>query len=244
MAKRVVKKRRKHKEFLIRILMIIVIAIVVFITYKFISNLQIIKVKDEQSALFQYVMEEKREYNGILEMSGKNDISKLTTTEGDIYLEPVPVYYNDRSDKVILPNEMAVVFPLDKSIKKINSLFTAYVKYGDVYVSKGSLNRLLKDSFLYDGKSLYFFIETTIVTIDGTQYKLSPLSYANITYKGYVELYDYDTDKLIHIEKVNEDVTARTSNYSMNLTNNTIKVGDVEQILLKRMKNLINLENE
>ena len=60
---------------------------------------------------------------------------------------------------------------------------------------------------------------------------------------GYVELYNYDTDEYIYIEDVNEDIIAETSNYTINLSNDTMKYSDIEQILLKRIKNLPNLEN-
>ena len=237
------KKPKNKKETIIRFAMIIAIVIVIVVTYNFINNLQRIKIPSGEYRFFQYVMGNKTEYTGVLEFSGKDGITKLECKEGTIYLESMPVYYESERDKVILPADMAVVFPMDSGrTNKVNSLSIAYINYGDVYIQKGDLDKNLEDAFLYDGNDMYFFVENTTVTIDGVEYKLPPLSYANVTYKGYIELYNYDTDEYTYIEEVVDDVIAATDKYSINLSNDTLKYEDTEQILLKRIKNLKNLD--
>ena len=237
-------KKKNRREFFIRLGMIIAILAVIAIVYNYINGLQKIKVNSEHE-FFQYLYGKKLEYTGILEMSDKDNITKFETKEGTIYLESIPVYYKDEKFKAILPEDMAVVFPVEGGVtNKLNSLSTAYIKYDDVYLKKGSLNKKIENAFLYDGNDLYFFIENTIVNVDGQEYKLPPLSYVNATYRGYVEIYNYDTDEYTYIEEVNEDVTAKTTYYTINLSNDTVKYEENEQILLKRIKNLTNLEND
>ena len=106
------------------------------------------------------------------------------------------------------------------------------------------MNRKLEDAFLYDGDSLYFFIENTTLTVNGLEYKLPPLSYANVKYKGYVEIYNYDTDEYEYIESVDTDVIAKTNKYSINLSIDSVQCEGMEQLLITRIKNLQNLTNE
>lgn len=242
MAKKKIKKRSR-KDIIIRTTTVIAIVIVLLIVYNFIDNIQTIKMSNKEHVFFQYVMGRKIEYTGVLKITQKDGITELSTEEGTIYLDSIPVYYKDENDKAILPKDMAIAFPMNNgALKKINSLSSVYIEYGDVYVEKGELNKNLYDAFLYDGSDLYFFIENTTVKINGIEYKLPPLSYVNATYKGYVELYNYDTDSYTYIEEVTGDVVASTSKYTINLSVDTMQYEGNEQLLLKRIKNLPNLE--
>lgn len=242
MAKR--KQKKKNGEFIIKLATIVAITIVIIIVYNFIKNLQTVKISDKECEFFQYVVGgQKIEYKGVLKMSKNNGITELQTEEGILYLDSTPVYYKDEKNKVILPNEMAVAFPLEKGmIKKINSFSNIYIKYDEIYVENGNLNKKIEDAFLYDGSDLYFFINNTTIKINEIEYKLSPLSYINVTHNGYVELYDYDTDTYTFIENVEGNVIASTTTYTINLSVDTVKYEASEQILLKKIKNLSNLE--
>lgn len=244
MVKKANKKRTANKrDIIIRIATIIAIIVVLFIVYNFINSLQTLKMEDQEHEFFQYVMGRKIEYTGVLKMTQKDGITGLETDEGTIYLDSIPVYYKSEINKVILPNEMAIAFPMENgTLKKVNALSSIYIKYGEVYIEKGGLNKKISDAFLYDGSDLYFFIENTTVKVNGTTYKLPPLSYVNATYKGYVEIYNYDTDTYTYIENVKDDVIASTSNYTVNLSIDTMQYENTDQLLLKRIKNLQNLE--
>lgn len=236
-------QKKNRKDVIIKIVSVIAIIIVLLIAYNFINSLQTIKLEDKEYGFFQYVMGRKIEYTGVLKMTRKDGITELNTEEGAIYLDSTPVYYKDEIDKVILPKDMAIAFPMDNgTLRKVNALSNVYVEYGETYIEKGTLNRKVEDAFLYDSEDLYFFIENTTVNIDGEEYKLSPLSYVNATYKGYVEIYNYDTDTYTYVEEVREDVIATTSNYTINLSIDTMQYGENEQLLLKRIKTLPNLE--
>ena len=234
--------KNKRKDIIIKLISIILIFIVIFIMYKLINSLQTIKIPKEYE-LYQYVMGKKVYYSGIIEISSKGNITKLTTKEGNIYLESAPVYYKTETNKAILPSEMIVSFPMDGGVlNKINSLSTLYIKYGEVFVKNEDLDKNLIDAFLYDGNDLYVFVENTVVNVDGNEYKLPPLSYVNATYKGYVEIYNYDTEEYLYIEDVKDNIIASTSKYKINLSNDSMEYENTEQLLLKRIKNLPNLK--
>ncbi len=239
MAKR--KRNNTQKDILIKIITVIAIISVIVVVYIFINKLSSLSSVKEHE-FYQYVMGNKVEYKGIVKMATKNDITELTTNEGTISLDSIPIYYNDERNKVILPSDMAIAFPMENgALYKVNSLSIIYIDHGEVFVQKGNLNKQLEDAFLYDGNDLYFFIENTKVTINGTEYSLPPLSYVNATYKGYVEIYNYDTDEYTYIEKVTSDIIAKTSKYSINLSIDSMQYEENDQLLLKRIKNLQNL---
>lgn len=235
------KRNNTQKDILIKIITVIAIISVIVVVYIFINKLSSLSSAKEHE-FYQYVMGNKVEYKGIVKMATKNDITELTTNEGTISLDSIPIYYNDERNKVILPSDMAIAFPMENgALYKVNSLSIIYIDHGEVFVQKGNLNKQLEDAFLYDGNDLYFFIENTKVTINGTEYNLPPLSYVNATYKGYVEIYNYDTDEYTYIEKVTSDIIAKTSKYSINLSIDSMQYEENDQLLLKRIKNLQNL---
>lgn len=235
------KRNNTQKDILIKIITVIAIISVIVVVYIFINKLSSLSSVKEHE-FYQYAMGNKVEYKGIVKMATKNDITELTTNEGTISLDSIPIYYNDERNKVILPSDMAIAFPMENgALYKVNSLSIIYIDHGEVFVQKGNLNKQLEDAFLYDGNDLYFFIENTKVTINGTEYRLPPLSYVNATYKGYVEIYNYDTDEYTYIEKVTSDIIAKTSKYSINLSIDSMQYEENDQLLLKRIKNLQNL---
>ena len=236
------KKSNSKKDIIIRLIAVIAIITVLIVVYNIIKNLQsMYSVKEHE--FYQYLVGKKVEYKGSIKMETKNNITEFTTEEGTINLDSTPIYYKDEINKVILPETMGVAFPMENgALYKINSLSTVYISYGKTYVQKGNLNKELYDAFIYDGNDLYFFIENTTVTVNNQEYKLPPLSYVNATYKGYVEIYNYDTDEYTYIEKANTDVIAKTNKYTINLSVDSMQYEDNDQLLLKRIKNLTNLE--
>lgn len=235
------KKNNTKKDVLIKLITTIAIISVIIVVYIFINRLSSLSSVKEHE-FYQYVMGNKIEYKGIVKMATKNDITELTTDEGTISLDSIPIYYKDEKNKVILPSDMAIAFPMENgALYKVNSLSTIYIDHGEVFVQKGNLNKQLQDAFLYDGNDLYFFIENTKLTVNSTEYNLPPLSYVNATYKGYVEIYNYDTEEYTYIEKVTSDITAKTSKYSINLSIDSMQYEENDQLLLKRIKNLQNL---
>lgn len=236
------KKKANKKDIIVKCITIISIISVIIVVYIFINKLSSLSSVKEHE-LYQYVMGNKIEYKGIIKMATKNDITELTTNEGTISLNSIPIYYKDENNKAILPLDMAIAFPMENgALYKVNRLSTIYIDHGSVYLQKGKLNKELIDAFLYDGNDLYFFIENTKLTINNNEYNLPPLSYVNATYKGYVEIYNYDTEEYTYIEKTTSDIIAKTSKYTINLSIDSMQYEETEQLLLKKIKNLQNIE--
>ena len=241
--KKKTKKSFNKKELIVKLITIVSIIVVITVVYNFINNLDTINVKVEEHEFYKYFAGEKIEYNGSLKMTRKDDITELITEDGSIILDSTPIYYKDVQDKVLLPKTMAIAFPFDNgNIYKLNSLSTVYIDYGTVYIEKGNLKKELLDTFLYDGDSLYFFIDRTTLIVNDVEYDLSPLSYVNATYGGFTEIYNAQADEYHYIDIVNDDVIAKTSNYTINLTRDSMQYGETEQLLLRKIRQLDNLK--
>ena len=93
----------------------------------------------------------------------------------------------------------------------------------------------------YDGKDLYFFLQNETITIGDKEYKISPLSYVKVKYQEFIEIYNYDKDECIYIQDENivkEDVIIKSQYYTLNLTTDSIKYGNSEQLLISNPNSL------
>ena len=85
---------------------------------------------------------------------------------------------------------------------------------------------------------MYFFIQNTVLTVDGTNYEIPPLSYVIVSYQNSVEIYNKQQDTYEIIPSTSTNVTASTDQYSINLSLDSMKYGEKEQLLLKRVDTL------
>ena len=95
-----------------------------------------------------------------------------------------------------------------------------------------------KNNNKFDGNDLYIALDDMTVTIDNVQYDVPALSYVYVAYKQYVEIYNQQADSFQYIETKDENVTAATENYSINMSVDTLKMGEKEQLLLKKIDSL------
>ena len=89
-----------------------------------------INIKIEEHEFYKYFAGEKVQYEGSLKMKRNNDITELITDGGSVLIDSIPLYYKDNQDKVLLPETMAIVFPLDNgNIYKVNKLLTSLLDH-------------------------------------------------------------------------------------------------------------------
>jgi len=103
-----------------------------------------------------------------------------------------------------------------------------------------TIEKRLQNAFLYDGTDLYIFLEETAVSVQGTEYVLSPLSYVKVNYRGEVEIYNKQADEYLWFEEINEDVIANTESYSINMSLDKVERNGKEQLLIKSINYLVN----
>lgn len=219
------------------LLILLLIAVIMLISVYMIK----LNTEETQSGEFyQYFGGKKIEYQGALKITKKGEITQLECTDINIQLDSTPVYYQNERDKVLLPENMAKVVPIDNGrMTKVNRFSNIYRDEETIYLQSQSKNAPIENAFLYDGADLYIFVQKTTVTVEEEEYSLSPFSYIISTYHDSVEIYNYAKDEYTIIPTTN-NVIAKTDDYEINTTVDSIKYGEKEQLLLKKMDDLSN----
>ena len=231
-----IKRIRSKKGNVVRIgvFSLLLLIIVIVIIYIINLNRKLIETKD----LYQWVGNNKIEYLGVLQISNKGQISELKTENEKSEIDFTPIYYKNES-KMLTPFDMAIVEPLkDGKTSKLNRFSVINKKQDGIYTEKEKRELEIENSFIFNGKDLYVFLEETVVTVDGQEYIMSPMSYANVSYRAMVELYDKESDKGNIIITKSTGIIAKTGNYEINMSIDSLNVGAKEQLLLKSLNNL------
>lgn len=198
----------------------------------------------EQYNFYQYFFGEKVVYTGVMKIT-KNDNNTQMSLENDVVeLDSKPVYYSDIKNQVLLPEDMEIVYPVSGGlIYKVNHFTNIIQKEESIYLKTQISKKNIQNAFLYDGEDTYVFVEKTTITLDdGTKIEVSPLSYAQVRYNESIEIYNYEKDECTYIESPSKNVIAQTDNYSINISTDSIKYGDKQQLLIKNQNELKNLD--
>ncbi len=233
------------KDNVIKIIFVIIMIAAIIFAAKYISNLNTTSLEEHE--FYQYFGGRKVEYTGSLEISKENNgITNLQMEDVKIELDSTPIYYKDIENKMLLPQDMAIVFPLDKgTMKRVNHFWTVQLESNIPYLQYEKSKQLVENAFLFDGKDLYIFLEPTTLIVGEERYELSPLSYAKVSYRQSVEIYQKQEDTYTTIEDANYgNVTAQTEDYEINLSTDSLKYQEKEQLLLKKIDVLPVLEFE
>ena len=161
----------------------------------------------------------------------------------DLTLDSTPLYYTEETGCLLFPKDMIMVsFNNTLQLSKI-SYFSKIEQDENLstIIEKRDKRTYIDNCIIYDGKDLYVFLQNETITIGDKEYKISPLSYVKVKYQEFIEIYNYDKDEDIYIQEediVNEDVIIKSQYYTLNLTTDSIKYGDSEQLLISNPENL------
>lgn len=196
---------------------------------------------------YQYFYGIKEEYSGNMEVLQDEDTIQLILKDNDnkvIYLDSTPIYYENILGKVLFAPEMELVMP-DVGNYKLSKFTNIIQENRQMYMKKFNKDEktALGNAFLFDGNNLYFFLEETVITVGGTDYTVSPLSYAIVNYRQSVEIYDYNTNEYTIIqdeEALTADVVATNTarNYTINMSVDSLTTEKSNQLLLTNISNL------
>ncbi len=188
------------KDNIVKILFVLVgIAVIVAVSI-YIGSLNTTKLEEEQ--FYQYFGGRKVEYTGTLEISRKtNGITSLKTNDIYIDLDSTPIYYKTEENKLLFPQDMAIVYPENQGqMQKITHFSTIQLEEEIPYLQYENNKQSIENSFLFDGNDLYIFLEPTTIVVGENSYELSPLSYAYVSYRQIVEIYEKASDTYEIIE--------------------------------------------
>ena len=131
-------------------------------------------------------------------------------------------------------------------MNKVNH-FSSVIKEGEstyleLNTTTSTNKKLVENALLYDGSDLYFFLENTTITVNGQDYEVTPLSYVIVRYRENVEIYNKEKDEYTVIETPDQDVYAKTADYTINMSIDALQAGEKEQLLIKSIDKLQNIE--
>ena len=198
----------------------------------------------ENHDFYQWYSGQKVEYKGQLTFTRKEGLTELRATDRKVTLDSTPVYYADENNKVIFPEDMAIVYPNNNGMMyRINHFADITEENGDIYLETNLATKTnktkLEKAFLYDGQDLYFFLDRTTITVNGTNYEVSPLSYAIVRYKQSVEIYNYEKDEYQVIDTTEtQDAKVVTDTYTINMSVDSLQTAEKEQLLIKGLSYL------
>lgn len=239
---KLLEKKKKRKSTIITTSIIAALIVIIVIVIIIIGSLNSTTV--ESHDFYQWYSGQKVEYKGELTFTRKEGLTELKATDRKVTLDSTPVYYSDENGKVIFPEDMAVVYPNNNGMMyRINHFADITEENGEIYLETNLATKTnkskLEKAFLYDGQDLYFFLERTSITVNGTTFEVSPLSYAIVRYKQSVEIYNYDKDEYQVIDTTEtQDVKVVTDTYTINMSVDSLQTAEKEQLLIKGLSYL------
>ena len=239
---KLLEKKKKRKSTIITTSIIAALIVIIVIVIIIIGSLNSTTV--ESHDFYQWYSGQKVEYKGELTFTRKEGLTELKATDRKVTLDSTPVYYADENGKVIFPEDMAIVYPNNNGMMyRINNFADITEENGEIYLETNLATKTnktkLEKAFLYDGQDLYFFLERTSITVNGTTYEVSPLSYAIVRYKQSVEIYNYEKDEYQVIDTTEtQDAKVVTDTYTINMSVDSLQTAEKEQLLIKGLSYL------
>lgn len=247
------KKRYKKKkvninklEWLIKIIAIFALAMIVFWVKKY-MQVQENKAKIKEESFFQYIEDRRIDYKADLTYSITGQIMEFKIKDLELGLDSTPIYYSEQ-EKIIFSQDMAIIFPNKngqmRKIKKYTPITNEwYATYLNNYNSEGENDIDITEAFLYDASDVYVFPSEVTIIVKGESYALSPLSYAKVSYRDYIEFFNKDTQEYKYIELEDDDyVIAKNDYYEVDLSTDVLNIRGKEQLLLKNINYLDYIE--
>ena len=235
-------KQKKRRSSIIMSSVIAALILIIVIVIIIIGSLN--TTTTENHDFYQWYSGQKVEYKGQLTFTRKEGLTELKATDRKVTLDSTPVYYADENNKVIFPEDMAIVYPNNNGMMyRINHFADITEEDGTIYLETNLATKTnktkLEKAFLYDGQDLYFFLERTTITVNGTNYEVSPLSYVIVRYKQSVEIYNYEKDEYQVIDTTEtQDAKVVTDTYTINMSVDSLQTAEKEQLLIKGLSYL------
>ena len=237
-----IEKQKKIRSSIIMSSVIAALILIIVIVVIIIGNLN--STTTENHDFYQWYSGQKVEYKGQLTFTRKEGLTELKATDRKVTLDSTPVYYADENDKVIFPEDMAIVYPNNNGMMyRINHFADIIEENGSIYLETNLATKTnktkLEKAFLYDGQDLYFFLERTTITVNGTNYEVSPLSYAIVRYKQNVEIYNYEKDEYQVIDTTEtQEAKVVTDTYTINMSVDSLQTAEKDQLLIRGLSYL------
>lgn len=215
------------------IIVLVLILVCSFVLFFEINDYR--SIKSEKHKFYYYFADTRVDFDANITLDINDTIMSLESNSMSI--DSTPIYFKDYNDKVILPENMEIVYPY-KSVPmyKVGKFSKLYTKNNYMYInSEAGIGRLY-DCFLYDGDNLYVFTENTTIILDDKRYELAPMSYAYVS-SSSINIYNIKKDEYISIDSF-EKAEAYTEEYVINLTDDSFTYNNRYYMLIKNVEKL------
>lgn len=216
---------KKEYKLLIPIMVILVLIVSIYFFYK---EYQYDNTRNKHEVpVYQYFGGVKNTYTGIITYNLKNVIVNIEAKDKKINYDSTPVYFKD-SERVIFPEIMSIVFPLqDGNQYRLYKYSEFYKDDGLQKIKTNNYNNNYNYFFLYDGKKLFFFPDEVTIYIDNVEYqKLSSMSYIKVVGGYTMEYYDYESDTAKVVDVEGKEISVSNNMYNINITKRRFSVYD------------------
>lgn len=186
-----------------------------------------------EAPTYQYFLGVRFDYGAeaVVEIQDNGRVT-INQSVGQSATSSTPLYYQEE-DRFILTSAMNFVSPFYGT--------EAYVPlFGEFYLENTFSNydgiepiQILR-GFLFDGGDTYIFLEPMYFKWGGRTQEVSAFSFATVSSKGSVVLYDYDTQEISMISTGTYEVTAENlpQTYTVSLSYDSVVMDDGSNQLL------------
>ena len=115
-----------------------------------------------------------------------------------------------------------------------------YKKNDLYYLNQKGINKTFDYMFLYDGKDLYFFLDTVKIKLGDKEITLSPMSYLNCSYLNLLSYYDKESDtyEVIELDNNTSTVLVETEYMTIDVASDKVIYKDDFTMLVNEFSSL------
>lgn len=227
-------KKIKLNSSILIITILILLLVCSIVLFSEINNYR--DIKRENKNFYYYFSTERIDFGAEVTTNYHKNI--ISIKNENINFNGSPLYYVDSNNIMVLPSNMEIVYPYkNQPMNKVGEFSTISYNNNYVYINSEAGSGRLYDCFFYDGNDLYVFIENTTIIVGKDSYKLSPMSFVEVT-RGYIRLYNKENDEYVYLNNYSGDVKAYTEEYFIDLLNDTVTYNNSYYILIKKVDRL------
>ncbi len=225
---------------IIGLILTIFLALIIFMVIRINNKEYKYEIQDEK--VYTYIGERKYEYNSKITVDATGSVSKIKSKRASLEISSYPIYYTTKK-QVVFASKMALINPLnDISQNSTQKIFTINRTINNVYMNSNGKEIDVGEYFLFNGNDMYFFLDSVDISFNNYKETLPPFSYVIHDMANELYIYNYDRDEINKFKEITSDVIISTSNYSINLADDSVKCGDNEALLIKNIEFLDSLE--
>lgn len=221
----------KYIKLLIGIVLLTILVIAIIMIIRLNNKSYKYEIRDEK--IYTYIGERKYEYDSKVTIDAKGNVSKIKSKDEQLEISSYPIYYTTKK-QVVFAEKMALINPYnDISQNSSAKIFSITNTLNNSYMKSNDVEKDISEYFLFNGEDMYFFVNNVDISFDNYKETLPPFSYIILDMVNDLYIYNYDKDEMNKQANINSDVIVSFNDCSINLTDDSIKCGDNEALLIK-----------